>query len=199
MNPGASNRDIILASSSLYRQRLMQQLGVDFRSISPEVDETLLQQNTSLSATEIAEGLARQKAESLALTHPDSIVIGSDQVIELEGKLIGKPGSREANISQLKQLRGKTHRLMTAACVLEGRTCYIFTNLSELTVRALTSEEIMRYVDRDQAYDCAGGYRWEAFGIALFEKVKTEDHTAILGLPLIRLVTVLRSLGVSIP
>ena len=102
-------------------------------------------------------------------------------------------------VEQLKQLCGTTHHLITAVCICLENNSYAFTNTTSLTMRNLSESEIVRYVERDQAYDCAGGYRWEAAGIALFEKIETEDHTAILGLPLIRLVTVLRTLGIAIP
>lgn len=197
-SPDSTNK-IILASSSIYRQRLLQQIGVEFAAISPDVDETALQQDQTLSPLQIAKVLAKQKAEAVSIRYPESIVIGSDQVVDFDGQLIGKPGSRENNIELLKQFSGKSHRLITAVCLFSKQTCYAFNDETTLTVRSLTEDEITRYVDRDQAYDCAGGYRWESAGICLFEKIETEDHTAILGLPLIRLITVLRTLGVAIP
>jgi len=195
----SSTPDIILASSSIYRQRLLQQIGLEYQAISPDVDETAVQTGLSLTPLQVAEILARQKAKCVADSHPGSIVIGSDQVVEIDGKTIGKPGSRENNIQLIKRLCGKTHQLITAVCIIDQQTCYTFTDQTKLTMRPLTQAEIIRYVDRDQAFDCAGGYRWEDAGITLFEKIETEDHTAILGLPLIRLVTVLRSLGIAIP
>ncbi len=191
--------EIILASSSPYRQRLLQQIGLECRAIPPEIDESTIQNDPLLKPTHVAEILARLKAESVAKSHPDSIVIGSDQIVEFDGKPLGKPATRENNIHLLKQLNGKTHQLVTAVCLVHQGASYAFTNRTLVTMRTLTDAEIARYVDRDQAFDCAGGYRWEAAGITIFEKVDTEDHTAILGLPLIRLVTVLRSLGVVIP
>lgn len=195
----SSTPEVILASSSIYRQRLLQQIGLEFQAISPDVDETVVQNDLLLTPLQMAEFLARQKAKSVADSYSASVVIGSDQVVEFEGKPLGKPGSREENIRLIKRLCGKTHRLLTAVCIIHQQTCYTFIDQTKLTMRPLTDAEIVRYVDRDQAFDCAGGYRWEDAGITLFEKIETEDHTAILGLPLIRLVTVLRSLGIVIP
>ena len=199
MSNNDSAPQIILASSSIYRQQLLQQIGLEFQAISPDVDETLVQQNQSLTPIQIAEQLAKLKADSVATNHPNCIVIGSDQVVDFNGTTIGKPGSRNENIELLKQLSGHTHHLFTAVCVCFNQQCIAFTNKTALTVRSLTETEITRYVDRDQAFDCAGGYRWEAAGIALFDQIETEDHSAILGLPLIKLVTVLRSLDIAIP
>ncbi len=195
----SSTPEIILASSSIYRQRLLQQIGLDFQAISPDVDEAIVQNDLSLAPIQIVELLAKQKAKTVADSHPGSIVIGSDQTVEFDGETIGKPGSREKNIELLTRLCGKRHRLITAVCIIHQQTCYTFTDQTKLTMRSLTQAEIIRYVERDQAFDCAGGYRWEDAGITLFEKIETEDHAAILGLPLIRLVTVLRSLGITIP
>ncbi len=191
--------EVILASASIYRQQLLQQIGLNFRAVSANIDEQVVQADLSLKPEEVAESLAKTKATSVAKLHPGFIVIGSDQVVKFEGETLGKPGSREKNIELLSRLCGKTHRLITAVCVISEQTCCGFTDCTRLTMRPLTRAEIVRYVERDQAFDCAGGYRWESAGITLFEKIETEDHTAILGLPLIRLVTVLRSLGIAIP
>ncbi len=199
MNNSSSTPEIILASSSIYRQQLLQQIGLEFQAISPDIDEAIVQKDLSLKPIQIAELLAKQKAKKVADSHPESIVIGSDQVVEIDGKTIGKPGSREKNIELIKRLGGKTHLLITAVCISHQQASYAFTDQTRLTMRPLTDAEVTRYVDSDQAFNCAGGYRWEAAGITLFEKIETEDHTAILGLPLVRLVTVLRSLGIAIP
>ncbi len=199
MNDSSSTPEVILASSSIYRQRLLQQIGLEFQAISPDIDEAIVQEDLSLKPIQIAELLAKQKAKKIADSHPESIVIGSDQVVEIDGITIGKPGSREKNIELIKRFSGKTHRLITAVCISHQQASYTFTDQTGLTMRPLTDAEVTRYVDSDQAFNCAGGYRWEAAGITLFEKIETEDHTAILGLPLIRLVTVLRSLGIAIP
>ena len=151
----ASTPEIILASSSIYRQRLLHQIGLEFRTVSPDVDEAPLQQNQQLTPKQIAEQLAKLKAESVAASCSNSIVIGSDQVCQLNEIPLGKPGSREDNIEQLKQLSGKTHQLITAVCICSGQNTYAFTDQTELTIRPLTESEIIRYVERDQPYDCA--------------------------------------------
>ena len=192
---------IVLASSSPIRQQLLSQLGLTFTTVSPAVDERTIQQNPQLSPREVAEQLALLKAETVLRLRnaPHEIIIGSDQVACFQGRVLTKPGSPQANIEQLLQMSGQTHELCTAAVVLhQGQTFPLFVH-SRLTFRSFSAAEITRYVTRDEPWECAGGYRWEAQGIALFETIETADHTAILGLPLLPLTNTLRHLGIPLP
>lgn len=190
---------LILASSSPYRQQLLTQLKLNFQAISPEIDESCEQQNQTLSPLEIAQSLAKKKALAVQKQQPGAVIIGSDQVACLGTTILNKPGNRENNLEQLKKLSGQTHELLTAVCVLKGELEFAFHNQTQLTMREFSSEELERYVDNDRAFDCAGGYKIEGLGIALFSRIKTSDHSSILGLPLIKLTSVLRQLGFQLP
>jgi septum formation protein len=190
--------EVILASSSPYRQELLSRLLSKFRTVAPGVDEAAFHADCQTSQ-QLVTTLAFEKAAAVFNNFPNAIVIGSDQLVDLDGCLLGKPEKKEAAISQLMAMSGRTHRLLTAVCVLgpHGKTEFLDETL--LTMRAVTRNEAERYVDRDQPLNCAGSYRIERLGIALFEKIRTEDFTAIMGLPLIRLGEVLRDFGIAIP
>lgn len=185
---------ILLASGSRYRRDLLERLGLPFHSVSPDVDESELHAS-GRPPREIAALLARAKADAVAGRAPASLVIGSDQVCALDDEVLGKPGSREANVAQLVRLSGRAHRLWTAVCVQRGAQRREFMVEAVLTMRALSPERLARYVAMDQAWDCAGGYKLESGGIALFERIDCADHTAILGLPLMQLARVLEEFG----
>ncbi len=189
---------VILASGSPYRKELLARLISDFRCISPSVDEDSVK-DSGLSPDQTAQKLARLKAETVAALHSDAIVIGSDQVADLNGQILGKPHTVERACQQLQRMSGVSHRLVTAFCLCFQQQRIEFSSITTLHMRSLTNEEIERYVVKDQPLDCAGSYRIEAAGIGLFEQIQTEDFTSIIGLPLIRLTTELRRLGVSIP
>lgn len=190
--------DLVLASTSPYRRALLERLGVPFRAIAPAVDEDEFKAR-GLSPLALAETLARAKAESVGLGLPESIVIGSDQVAAIDGRALGKPGSVEAAEAQLEALAGRTHELVTAVAVRNRGSTISHTDITTLVMRPLSVEEISRYVTADRPLDCAGSYKLESRGITLFEKIVSDDHTAIVGLPLIALTTILRSLGMEIP
>jgi septum formation protein len=189
---------IILASSSAYRRRLLERLGLSFTQTDPRVDEDRWK-SSGLLPEPLAARLAREKADAVAATEPEALIIAGDQVLEFEGDTLGKPGSRERNIAQLTRLSGQSHSLLTAVCVRRNDDAQVFVNRTRLRMRGLTAAEIERYVDHDQAFDCAGGYRIESRGIALFEAIESDDFTAIEGIPLIELARVLREFGVEIP
>lgn len=189
---------LILASTSLYRRDLLQRLTPDFVCIAPDVDERAFK-NHGLAPLELARQLASEKSSAVAARYPDAIVIGSDQVAELDGDALGKPETTDTAISELTRLAGRTHRLLTAVCIHSPQGTCSFVNTTQLTMRRLTADEIMRYIERDQPLDCAGSYRIESLGIALFDAIETEDFTAIIGLPLMELARHLRELGVAIP
>jgi septum formation protein len=202
MNRDADNDrsvpDVVLASSSRYRRELLQRLIWDFRSQSPDIDERSFQ-TPGINPEQLARTLAYEKARALAIENPESLVIGSDQLVDLNQSVLGKPGSAQAAVEQLMLMAGQSHRLITAVCVLYDDRKVEFTDVTVLTMRSLTRDEATRYVERDQPLDCAGSYRIESLGISLFHTIQTSDFTAIMGLPLIQLSHVLREAGMPVP
>jgi len=190
--------DLVLASTSVYRRALLERLGVPFRCRAPLCDETLLKRETS-NPTKLAERLAYAKAHSLVSGEPGAAIIGCDQVVSFEGHVFGKPLTAARAVEQLAAMAGRSHELITALVVIQGEWTYHHTDVTTLRLRPLTRDAIERYVAADQPFDCAGSYKLEARGIVLFEEVESKDHTAITGLPLIALVSMLRELGFAIP
>ena len=188
---------IILASSSKYRRELLARLGFVFESISPDIDETPL---GGEGATALAARLAREKAKKIAVRTPDAIVIGSDQVASFETDIIGKPGSKPRAAAQLRRFSGQEVELLTAVCVIRTETTEAVAAVVPTTVRfrSLSDSEIDAYLEVDQPFDCAGSFKAEKCGIALFESIRSDDPTALPGLPLITVVSALRSFGVKI-
>jgi len=189
---------LVLASTSPYRRALLQRLGVSFTVASPQCDEARFQAAIA-DPFDLAVALARVKAESVAAHDRAAVVIGADQVCAVDGQVLGKPGDRLQARDQLKRLAGRTHSLITAVCVQTPLEPHPFHDVSLLRMRALRAEDIERYLDRDQPWDCAGSYKLEAAGVALFASIRSDDHTAIVGLPLLQLTGVLRALGYEIP
>jgi septum formation protein len=190
--------EVILASNSKYRHELLSRLMKEFRALSPDVDEMAFHSSCRTSE-QLASRLAYEKAMAISHRFPNAIVIGSDQLVDIDGQVLGKPGTPDAAISQLMTMSGRSHRLLTAVCVLGPERKTEFRDETRLSMRALTRDDAERYVQRDQPLDCAGSYRIESLGISLFDRVETEDFTAIMGLPLIRLSQVLREFGIAIP
>jgi septum formation protein len=190
--------ELILASTSRYRRDLLERLGIPFRAVAPACDEEALK-DLALKPRALAEKLALAKAESLLPAHPEAAIIGGDQLAELDGRVLGKPGTAEAARAQLAAMAGKEHRLITAIVVHHGGIPYRFTDIAVLRMRPLAPEQIARYVERDQPLDCAGSYKLERAGIALFERIESADHTAITGLPLMTLARILEQVGFTIP
>jgi len=196
----AMNTDmtLILASSSPYRKALLQRLGLDFAAASPDVDETAAPGETPEVTVQ---RLAAAKAAAVATAHPGAIIIASDQVAVLDGKILTKPGSRDRARQQLDAMAGHRVTFLTGLCVLntaldrKQTACIPFT----VTFRRYTAAEIERYLDADAPYDCAGSFKSEQLGIALVEEMNGPDPTALIGLPLIRLAQMLREEGLSIP
>lgn len=189
---------IVLASSSAYRKALLARLGLDCRAIAPETDESALPHETA-AATALR--LAQAKARSVAAHERTALIIGSDQVAVLDDKAVGKPGSHAAAARQLREMSGNTVIFHTAICLLNAATGAVQLDNVPTTVRfrRLSDAQIERYLQRDQPYDCAGSAKIEALGIALVEHVASADPTALIGLPLIALVTMLAREGVSMP
>lgn len=189
---------IVLASSSAYRKALLARLGLDCRAIAPETDESALPHETA-EATALR--LAQAKARSVAAHERTALIIGSDQVAVLDDRAVGKPGSHAAAARQLREMSGHTVIFHTAICLLNAATGAVQLDNVPTTVRfrRLSDAQIERYLQRDQPYDCAGSAKIEALGIALVEHVASADPTALIGLPLIALVTMLAREGVSMP
>ena len=197
--------ELVLASTSVYRRELLRRLGVAFRCVAPRLDEASLE-TEGREPVQIAALLALGKASSILPLEPSATIIGSDQVVAIEGRILGKPGSHKGAVDQLTSLSGRTHELITAVAVLkagerpqEARQSWLHSDVTRMTMRALSYGEIERYVDHEKPFDCAGSYKFEARGIVLFEKVETDDPSAITGLPLIALVSFLRSIGHAVP
>jgi septum formation protein len=201
---------LVLASTSRYRAELLGRLGLPFETSDPAVDEARVAGAAGpLAPRERAALLARAKAVAVASRLASdraggrTVVIGSDQVCALEREVLSKPGTSERACATLARLAGRTHELFTAVClvVVENGSTSIeeFVDTTRLTMRALDAERIARYVARDEPLDCAGAYKVEAAGIALFERIDAVDHTAIVGLPLIGVTTRLLALGFELP
>jgi septum formation protein len=189
---------LVLASTSPYRRQLLERLGIRFTVAAPDVDENLLPGETAI---DLVNRLARAKAEVVARRHPSSVVVGSDQVALLGQEVIGKPGNPERCIEQLKRLSGQRLAFHTAVHVIRTDSGSNESHLDITTVyfRKLTDQEIERYVARERPVNCAGGFKAESLGIALFERIESKDPTALIGLPLIWLSGALRRAGFSVP
>ena len=188
-------RTLILGSTSRYRKELLARLRIPFETAAPDVDET---PHSNESPKDLALRLALAKARAVALKHPDAVVIGSDQVADLDGIPLGKPGNHTNAILQLQRMRGKTVIFQTALSVVCIATGYERTDLAEVKVkfRDLSDAEIETYLRAEEPYDCAGSAKSEGLGIALLDSIVSDDPTALVGLPLIRTSRLLREAGV---
>lgn len=187
---------LILASTSRYRRELLERLRLSFHVARPEVDEA---PRAGEAPTALAQRLAIEKAGAIAMQRPESWVIGSDQCAELAGRPLGKPGTRDAAIAQLRGMSGQAVRFHTAVCLRRGDVCLQAMDLTTVHFRALFDAEIERYVDAEQPLDCAGSFKSEGLGIALFDAIESRDPTALVGLPLIALCSLLRRAGFESP
>lgn len=187
---------LILASTSVYRRELLQRLRLPFDCARPEVDESPLRAE---STGQLVRRLARAKAEAVSALNPGAWVIGSDQAADLNGRILGKPGGHEAAIAQLTEMSGRTVHFHTAVSLHRDGEELQAVDLTRVRLRNLASEEIARYVEAEQPYDCAGSFKCEGLGISLFESIETQDPTALVGLPLIALAGLLRQAGYALP
>lgn len=190
--------DLVLASTSRYRRDLLARLGISFRCVAPDVDEDPAKNSIS-DPVRLAENLAAAKAEAVAARLPDAVVIGSDQLATIDGEILGKPGLPGAAVDQLTRLSGRTHELVTAVCMIGPDSRLMHTDVTRLRMRGLSRDALTRYVAIDDPTDCAGSYKIEGVGIALFDRIETEDFTAITGLPLIAVTRMLCDFGFAIP
>lgn len=189
---------LILASTSPYRRELLARLAVDFEVVAPGVGEEHVRGE---SPTDRALRLATAKAQAASARHPEAIVIGSDQVADCSGERLDKPGDAAHCRVQLTRLSGHTAHFYTACVLLGARAGLHLAHVDTTTVvfRALSAGEIDRYVAREQPFDCAGGFKAEALGVALLECIESQDPTALIGLPLIWLAGALRGAGFQVP
>ena len=191
-------RTLVLGSTSRYRRELLQRLGLPFTVAAPDVDETPLQGEAPRA---LALRLALAKAHAVAAQHPDAVVIGSDQVADLHGQPLGKPGTHERASAQLQRMSGETVIFQTAVAVVCAATGFEQVDLApvEVRFRTLTGDEIERYLHAEQPYDCAGSAKSEGLGITLLDAIDSDDPTALIGLPLIRTCRMLRAAGLTLP
>jgi septum formation protein len=192
-----SHRNLVLGSTSPYRKALLERLGIAFQTDRPRVDET---PNPGETPAALAWRLAVAKAREVAQRHPESVVIGSDQVADLHGQPLGKPGTHDRAIQQLRQMSGQTVVFQTAVAVVCQATGFEQIDLAPVRVlfRTLSDAEIERYLHIEQPYDCAGSAKSEGLGIALLDRIDNDDPTALVGLPLIRTCHMIRAAGVPV-
>jgi len=195
-NPSAP--DILLASSSPYRRGLLDRFLTEFEAVSPDVDES---NDAGLEPGELARQLARAKAEAVSASARDALIIGADQLAVLEGQVLGKPGSHQKAVEQLLAASGKSVKFLTAVCVLDPvtRKRYEHTDETIVQFREFDRRLAEAYLRLDEPYDCAGSFKLEGAGFLLFESVKTDDPTALVGLPMIWISDRLLELGYLLP
>lgn len=200
MNPceALPARALVLGSTSPYRRELLARLRLPFETVAPQVDETPRLGETPAA---LAQRLALAKAEAVARLRPQAIVIGSDQVADLDGTALGKPGTHERAIAQLRAMSGRVVHFHTAVAVVCAASGFAASDLAtvEVRFRSLDDGEIERYLRAEQPYDCAGSAKSEGLGIALLEAIVSDDPTALVGLPLIRTARLLRAAGLRLP
>jgi septum formation protein len=187
---------LVLASTSRYRRELLERLGLAFETAAPGVDETARPGETTDA---LARRLAQEKARAVAARFPQSVTIGSDQAADLDGTTLGKPGSAERAFAQLRACSGREVVFHTAVCVAAAGRELEFADRTVVRFRTLADAEIARYLEREQPFDCAGSFKSEGLGAALFEAIHNQDPTALIGLPLIALARALREVGFTLP
>jgi len=193
----AQTRQLILGSTSRYRRELLARLNTPFTVVGPDVDETPAEHEAPRA---LALRLALAKARAVAALHPEAVVIGSDQVADLNGTPLGKPGTHERAVLQLQRMRGQTVVFQTAVAVVCAATQFEEVDLAAVKVRFrdLSDAEIESYLRTEQPYDCAGSAKSEGLGIALLASIDNDDPTALVGLPLIRTCRMLRAAGIAL-
>ncbi|NPU94237.1 MAG: septum formation inhibitor Maf [Gammaproteobacteria bacterium] len=189
---------IVLGSSSVFRRQLLEKLLEQFDTCSPDIDESPL---PGEDPAQLVQRLALQKAEAVAKAHPDALIIASDQVSVLDGRINGKPGNYENAFRQLKSSSGKQVSFFTSLCLYDATTAKYQLDVEPFQVyfRKLSDAQIERYLKKETPYNCAGGFKSEGFGITLFSRLEGRDPNTLIGLPLIRLVEMLAAAGVQLP
>jgi septum formation protein len=198
LHPNPAVLPLILASTSQFRRELLTRLQIPFTAVAPDADEIAL---PGESPAQTAERLSELKARAVADLHPNSLIIGSDQVAYMGSQRFGKPGRRENAIVQLQAMRGNTVIFHTGLCLLNTQTgcCQVTGVPTEVRFRSLSDSEIERYLDREDALSCAGSAKSEGLGISLLDYMRGDDPNALVGLPLIALSRMLRAEGMDLP
>ncbi|WP_457669081.1 Maf family protein [Thiolapillus sp.] len=191
-------QELVLGSTSPFRHELLEKLGLPFSTAAPDVDES---HREGESPRELVMRLAQAKARAVADDHPAALIIGSDQVACVDEQILGKPGSREKAIAQLESMSGKTICFHTGLCLYNAATNKVQVVCDDFRVhfRKLGHEQIVRYVDKEEPFNCAGSFKSEGLGITLFRKLEGNDPNSLVGLPLIRLVSMLEKEGIELP
>ena len=191
-------RPLILGSSSPYRRELLERLHLDFMVDAPDIDET---PRRGEKASDYVRRLAHEKAGSVGARHPDALVISSDQCAELDGQLLGKPGSHDAAVKQLQQLSGQNATFLTGLCLLDtgNNACRYFESRHTVCYQELSEATIERYLQQEQPYNCTASFKSEGLGISLVHRITGNDPTALIGLPLVHLIELLQKAGIEIP
>ncbi|MEA3638843.1 MAG: Maf family protein [Lamprobacter sp.] len=191
-----SPRTLVLASTSPFRREMLSRLGLDFATAAPDCDETRLADEPAVA---LVQRLAESKARAVAAQFPEALIIGSDQVACLDDQVLGKPGTRERAFAQLRQASGRSLRFATGLCLYDARSDHaqVCCEPYQVHFRSLSDAEIASYIDREQPFGCAGSFKSEGLGIALFERLEGADPSSLIGLPLIRLCELLRAAGVD--
>ena len=191
------HRSLILASTSPFRRDLLARLGLPFTVQTPDTDETPQPGEDALA---LVARLATRKAQAVARHHPETLIIGSDQAAVLDDEIIGKPDDHERAVAQLRRASGRTVTFYTGLCLLDSASGQqqIAVEPFRVVFRTLSDPQIERYLRREQPYHCAGSFKSEGLGIALFERLEGDDPTSLIGLPLIRLIRMLEAAGVAV-
>ena len=190
-------RQIVLASTSPFRRALLERFGLPFEAVAPDADEST---RLGESPEQLVLRLAEAKARAVAASHPDALIIGSDQVAVIDEEILGKPGTHEAAARQLRQASGRRVTFLTGLCLLDSAADVAQIDMVPFSVlfRELTDAQIAAYLQREQPYNCAGSFKSEGLGIALFRSLEGDDPNALIGLPLIRLTDMLATAGVEV-
>ncbi len=188
---------LVLASSSQYRQQLLKKLPISFITANPEIDES---SEHNESPQHLAQRLAVTKAKAVQAQFKQHLIIASDQVAILDGVQLTKPGDRKHTIKQLEACSSRSVDFYTSICLLDSASGKYYCDLDKTTVyfKKLSKKQIVRYVDLDRPYDCAGGFKVEGLGIVLFERIQGEDPNALIGLPMIKLINLFEQFGVTV-
>lgn len=191
-------KPLVLASTSPFRRELLQRLGIPFETAAPNVDESPLENETPQA---LVARLAEAKARACADQFPDALIIGSDQVAVLDKKILGKPGTHENAVQQLQVVSGRQVEFLTGLCLFNSQTQNTQVSVVPFSVkfRQLNEQQIENYLLREQPYNCAGSFKSEGLGIALFEKLQGDDPNTLIGLPLIELIRMLENEGIELP
>lgn len=190
-------KKLILGSSSPYRKAALEKLQIPFATCSPDIDETPLNNE---SPEQLVARLSEQKARKVAEQYPDALIIGSDQVAVVDGQIVGKPGNFDNAFAQLKRTSGRRTAFLTGLCLFNSDSGNIQLEVVPFSVvfRKLNDEQITNYLNKEQPFNCAGSFRSEALGIALFERLEGDDPNTLMGMPLIRLIRMLENEGYPI-